>query len=163
MSQMTPEQEAQARRLQAAVEVVSRKILADKPNATENEVGGLFDAYGSAGWKPSRPASLDFSSWGDWEAWEHQEPIPGGLRSTGDWVAWHAPSGQQIGFCDKSLLSARHQAEMMAVLQNGGRRTRVVPAGGGFGASALRIEDVQRQVEPTEKLLAARMGAPGGV
>lgn len=144
---LTPDQIAFAERLQAAVNTVKAKILADVPTAGDALAGGLFDAYGSVAWTPSRPAGVDFSAWGNWEVWEHQRPNAGRLEPTGDWVAWDSVSGQQIGFSDKAVMTAKHQAEMMALMMNDGRRTRVVPASGGFSASRLVYENVKAMVD----------------
>jgi hypothetical protein len=162
---MTEEERERAVRLQAAIDRIKAQILAAKPDAGPDEVGGLFDAYGSAVWVPSRPAGVDFSAWGAWEVWEHQEPVSGGLRPTGDWVAWDSSTGspgRQLGFSNKSVLSAREQAEMMAVLQNGGCRTRVVTAAGGFSSSRMKFEHVRSLVEERMALMGAGQPAVAG-
>lgn len=139
--------------MQAGINHVKAKILAAVPSAGEGEVGGLFDAYGSATWAPSRAAKMDFSAWGRWEAWEHQEILLGTPRVTGDWVAWDSSSGQQIGFATKEKLSAREQAEMMAVFLNEGGQTRVVSASGSFRKSGLKHADVAKELAPRLRAL----------
>ena len=147
-SSLTPEEEARARRMQAGVDHITSKILAACPSAGSAQTGGLFDSYGSAVWTPSRAAGLDFSAWGTWEAWEHQEIILGSPRPTGDWVAWDSATGAQIGYGSKTALSGRAQAEMTAVMMNEGRKTRVVSASGSFRASALKYSNVAAEVDP---------------
>jgi len=162
--EFTAEQIEEARRVQAGIDQVAAKIKAAVPSAGAGECGGLFDAYGSVEWKPSRPAGIDFSAWGDWEAWEHQRPMLGELVPSGDWVAWNSASGspgQQIGFSDKEALSARQQAEMMAVICNAGAKTRVVAASGSFSASALRFRDIAPEVNRRVNALVGE-GPPVG-
>lgn len=130
-----------------SVEFVSTLILRDKPDATGDEIGGMFDAYGAASWNPQRAAGVNWSAWGRWEAWEHCKYEGGRVVATGDWVAWDTASGQQIGFSDKSRYSARRQAQMLAVYHNGaGAVTRVVSVLG-FGASSLKFSEVQAEIE----------------
>lgn len=133
---------------EASVDLVSELIRRDQPDADENVLGGIFDAHGSASWAPQRDPKINWSRWGRWEAWEHCVVVePGKTALSGDWVAWDALTGQQIGFGDKSLYSARRQAEMLAVYQNGaGVATRVVSTLGA-GASALKFREVRGEIE----------------
>jgi hypothetical protein len=141
---LSPEEVA---RLQAGVEQVRQNILEAMPAAGGAECGGLFDAYGSVQFTPVRDPLLDYSAWGDWEAWEHQKPEGAQLVPSGDWVAWHAPSGQMIGFPSPN---ARMKAEGCALLWNEGAPTRVVPAAGGFQRSYLNYEHIRAKVAEAE-------------
>lgn len=132
---------------EASVDHVACLIRRDKPDAGPNELGGIFDAYGSATWNPQRDPKIDWSRWGRWEAWEHAVYKDGRAVPTGDWVAWDSESGQQIGFSDKSRYSARRQAEMLAVLHNGELATTRVVSMLGFGASVLKYREVRTEVE----------------
>lgn len=111
---------------------------------------GCLQMHGSASWAPVR-AEGDWSAWGAWEAWEECSiervnngtavgPVP-----TGGWIVWHAPSGQQFGF-PRAATNGRKKAEMMAVVQNGGKPTRVVTASGDAVASSLEFAEVAAQV-----------------
>jgi hypothetical protein len=104
---------------------------------------------GMASWAPVRGAG-DWSDWGDWEVWEECEigqvtPEAIGAKPTGGWLIWHAPSGQQFGFA-RTATDARKKAEMMAVVQNAGKPTRVVLANGDAAASELVFGEVAAQV-----------------
>jgi hypothetical protein len=134
-------------RLQAAVERIKANILAAQPDAAPTLYGGILDAYGSVEWTPSRMEGADFSSWGDWEAWEHQKPDGPRLVPTGDWAVWHAPTGQIIGFPGPN---ARFKAEGFALFANEGKKTRVVPAAGGFQRSFMDYETIRRQIAAAE-------------
>jgi hypothetical protein len=134
-----------AQRLAMAIQHIKSKILAVEPGSSD--VGGIFDAYGEAIWTPSRAPGLDFSSWGDWEAWEHQrqkEGHPGELEPSGEWVCWHAPTGQYFAYT-KFYGNPRSCAETFCVGMNAsGKRTRVVMANGSWRASAVKVTDEQR-------------------
>lgn len=132
-----------------SVDHVAALILRDKPDASAEEIGGLFDAYGGASWNPVRASGIDFSAWGRWEAWEHCEYRDGRAEPTGDWVAWDASTGVpglQRGFSQKSVKGARWQAESLAVYMNEGRATRVVSLLGA-SASAMSYQDVRALIE----------------
>lgn len=111
---------------------------------------GCLVFAGSATWAPVRGAG-DFSAWGDWEVWEECAigPMNNGTAvgaiPTGGWLSWHAPSGQTFGIpADKT--NARLKAEMMSVVQNAGRRTRVVLANGDASASELDFAETAYKV-----------------
>ncbi len=132
-----------------SVDLVSSLILRDHPDAGPAELGGMFDAHGAGSWNPQRDPKVDFSLWGHWECWEHCVYEGGRVVASGDWVAWDASTGvpgQQIGFGDKSIYTARQQAERMAVYQNAGRATRVVSVIGA-SASALAYQEVRAEIE----------------
>jgi len=116
---------------------------------TRGDGPGCLEFYGSATWAPVR-GSGDWSEWGDWEAWEECEigqvtPTAIGAKPTGGWIVWHAPSGQQFGFA-RDATNGRVKAEMLAVVQNGGKPTRVVLANGDAAASELVFGEVAAQV-----------------
>lgn len=136
--------------LQASVDHIRELILAAQPDADPNCVGGIFDAYGEARWTPSRPAGVDFSSWGVFEVWEHQEQVPGALKPSGAWAVWNAETGEWIAFNDKPHLTAREQAELTAAMCNAGKPTRVVEANGGWSRSMVDFGEVQAVAELAE-------------
>jgi len=130
-------------RLEAAQAFVRSKILAYDPGAV---IDTYMDAYGEAKWTPCRPPGLDFSLWGDWEAWEHRRQKadnPGDLEATGEWACWNANSGEGFVYANAGG-SARRRAEVFCVAMNEGRRTRVVMASGAWRASAEKITDEMR-------------------
>lgn len=123
---------------------------------------GELDLKGLGTWAPTRGPAEDDAGWGRWEAWEDckmvERPELGVVRPepTGGWVAWDSATGQQLGFNNQLHKTARQQAEMMAVLQNDGAPTRVVPHQGGVVASDLDLTAVRAEVEAA----IARMTAP---
>lgn len=131
-------------------------IRARIPDAGPDVVGGLMDAYGSSVWAPTRSPSIDYSAWGDWEAWEHcaidqksiipaSNPVAPGPVPTGDWVAVNMKNpAQQIGYPSPNAVT---KAEMFAVMRNEGKPTRVVSSNGSFRESALDYEKVKARVE----------------
>jgi hypothetical protein len=136
--------------LQASVDRIREMILAAQPEADPNTMGGLFDAYGSAEWTPSRPEGFPDAAWGPIEVWEHQEPVAGGLKPSGLWACWDAPSGQYIVINPGPFLSSREQAELSAVTTNGGKRTRVVEASGAWSASTMDYAEVRAAADLAE-------------
>jgi len=112
---------------------------------------GCLTLQGGATWAPVRDPNGDWSAWGDWECWEECsiERVNGGAAvgpvPTGVWLTWHAPSKQVFG-TPPGTTNARKKAEMMAVIQNAGKRTRVVPAGGDASASELDFAKLAVQV-----------------
>ncbi len=116
---------------------------------------GELDLKGGGTWAPCRDPKADWSDWGRYEAWEHRAmkeipernvvaPVP-----TGDWILWDSRTGQQIGFGDKAAMTARQQAEMLAVLANEGDRTRVV------AGADVQVSTVAALVSPVEDKLRA--------
>jgi hypothetical protein len=69
-----------------------------------------------------------------------------GAVPTGGWLSWNSAVPDQILGVPASATNARKKAEMMAVIQNGGKRTRVVLANGEASASEMVFADVARQV-----------------
>ncbi len=150
-----PEREAA---LAASIQHVRAKILAVDP--TSIDVGGIFDTYGEAKWTPSRSAGLDYSLWGDWEAWEHQrtetvttegQPAVSTLVPSGEWACWNAVTNEGFVYTPGPN-GARARAETFCVGMNAGKQTRVVSANGTWRASAVSITSDQRaQVEAASK------------
>lgn len=138
------------RHLEASVNHIRELILEAQPGADPNVVGGLFDAYGSAQWTPSRPAGMDFSSWGPCEVWEHQEPVPGGLKPSGLWAVWDSDSNGYVVINPGPFLTSREQAELAAVTTNRGKRTRIVEASGAWSASAVDYDEATAVQELAE-------------
>jgi hypothetical protein len=123
---------------------------------------GCLTVHGSATWAPVRGAG-DFSEWGDWECWEECAIGPCnngtavGPYATGGWIAWHAPSGQQLG-TPSTATNARKKAEMMAVIQNAGKRTRVVLMNGDAVASDIEFGPLAAKVGAEMERLKNEMG-----
>jgi len=151
----------QIRRLMAGVAQIRENILAKQPDATGAEVGGLFDAYGEAVWKPSRDPAQDYSRWGRWEAWQFQKPAELGARleAQPSWVVWDSESGQVIGFEPGRGGNARYKAEVFAVALNDGKPTRVVPAAGGFAMAGIGFAEARALIADAE---AKALEAAGG-
>jgi hypothetical protein len=135
----------------ASVSRIRELILAAQPDADPNLVGGLFDAYGSAEWTPSRPEGADFSAWGPVEVWEHQEPVPGGLKPSGYWAVWDADSNMHLVINPGPHLTSREQAELAAVTTNRGKRTRIVEASGAWSASMVDYNEACAVQELAER------------
>lgn len=109
-----------------------------------------LDVKGLGTWWPVRSADFDASVWGDWEAWEfcvfgELEGGAVGARPTGEWIAWNAKTGQNIVFSNNE--NRRRAAEMLSVLKNEGRPTRVVMRDGSFSESTFRYSEISQQVE----------------
>jgi hypothetical protein len=136
--------------LQSRVDHIRDLILKAQPDADENCVGGFFDGYGSAEWKPTRLEGFPDAAWGPVEVWEHQEPVAGGLKPSGLWACWDAPSGQYIVINPGPFLSSREQAELSAVTTNGGKRTRVVEVSGAWSASTMDYAEVRAAADLAE-------------
>lgn len=140
------------------IDQVAALIKSRVPDAGSDVLGGPLDAYGSSVWKPTRAASLDYSAWGPWEVWEHcaidaSGPVDKGPKPTGDWVAWDSRTDSVTGF---PIPNAMIKAEMMAVLQNEGKPTRIVAADGSFRESRMIYETVRSTVHTeAQRILAA--------
>jgi hypothetical protein len=127
-------------------------LLADLSRQLRRGDGeACLNLHGSATWAPVRDPNADFSDWGDWEVWEECSiervnngtavgPVP-----TGGWLSWHAPSKQILGV-PPGATNARKKAEMMSVIQNAGRRTRVVLMNGDASASELNYAEMAMKV-----------------
>jgi len=113
---------------------------------------GCLQLHGSASWAPVRDPNGDWSEWGAWEVWEEcaigrvNDGKAIGAVPTGGWLSWNSAVPDQILGVPAKATNARKKAEMMAVIQNGGKRTRVVMANGEASASELVFADVARQV-----------------
>ena len=152
---MSIEIDAHVTEATAEIDRVAALIKARVPDAGPGLAGGALDAYGSSRWTPARSPSLNYSAWGPWEAWAHCEvdnesvvpavhPVGRAAWPTGDWVAWDSSTGQTLGF--PAGQNALRKAEMMAVLQNEGKPTRIVFADGSFRESRLDYEVLRAQV-----------------
>ncbi len=122
---------------------------------------GCLVMKGGATWAPVRGAG-DWSAWGEWEVWEECAIGPvndgaavGAIR-TGGWIIWHAPSGQTFGFPKSD--TAQKKAEMMGVVQNAGRPTRVVLMNGDASASPMVFGEVATKVGAEVERLKREMG-----
>lgn len=133
----------------SAIAEVERKILAAVPGA--EVTGNPFEGYATATWAPARDANTDYSGWGTWEVWEHckigrLDEMTIGPIATGAWVAWNSRTREsQVG--NRGDLPSRTQAEMMAVLNNREKPTRVVHADGTTFASTIEFGEAKSWVD----------------
>jgi hypothetical protein len=131
-------------------------------NLGANMFGGLV-LGGHATWAPVRGPG-DWSEWGPWEVWEECRigsvndgkaigPIP-----TGAWLIWNSAQPEQMGGVPASQSNGRLKAELWAVLQNGGKKTRVVPHGSQPSASSLDYHETLAKVGAEMERLSAEIG-----
>lgn len=131
-------------------------------NLGRNMFGGL-NLHGSATWAPVRGAG-DWSAYGPWEAWEECQigPTPDGKAigpiPTGAWLIWNADHPEQMGGIPASQTNARKKAEIWCVIQNGGKKTRVVPAGADAVDSDLDYHETVAKVGAEMARIEAAQG-----
>jgi hypothetical protein len=113
---------------------------------------GCLNLHGNATWAPVRDPRADWSEWGDWEVWEECAigPVNDGKAigaiPTGGWLSWNSAVPDQILGVPASTTNVRKKAEIMAVIQNAGKRTRVVLANGEASASELVFGEIAAKV-----------------
>lgn len=77
-----------------------------------------------ADWAPFVDPTVDYASWGAWEAWQWLKigPLPDGSSGaipTGEWAAWNRNTKQQMVFSPGATMTAREQAVLFCQVQNG--------------------------------------------